>query len=137
MNPKKLSTSLTFIGIFYSLTALIFSCSILTCPFPTITPSIGISSTLKSHFDLLKHNLCFYAIFKDLIIHSLSPFIILASITKSSMYFTNTPSQSNFQKMLCIILQNVPSKLHSPKYITCSSNNPLFVSKATFHSLSS
>jgi len=84
-NPRKLSTSLIFVGVFHSLTAFIFSCSILTCPLPTTTPRIGISSILKLHFDHLKYKLCFSAIFKNWIVHSSNSSIVLAGMTKSSM----------------------------------------------------
>ena len=125
--------SLTFIGILHSFTTLIFSCSILTCLFPTITPRIGISSILKSYFDCLKHRLCFSAIFKNLIILSSNYSIVFAGITKSSIQFASTPLWSNSQKILFIILWNIPSKLHSPKYITYGSNSPLFIRNAAFY----
>ena len=129
--------SLVFVGVFYSFTVLIFSCSILTCPFLTITSRIGISSMLKSHFDCLKHKLCFSAIFRNQIVLSSNSFLVLAGITKLSMQFASTPSWSNFLNILFIILWNVSSELHNPKYMTCGFNKSLFVKKAAFHLSSS
>ena len=128
---------MTLVGVFYSFTALIFSYFIFTWTFPTITPRIGISSMLKSYLDLLKHRLCFSAIFKNQIVLSSSCFFISAGITKSSIWFASTPSCNNSWKMLFIILWNVSGKLHSPKYITCGSNNPLFIKNEAFYLSSS
>ena len=129
--------SLTFVGIFHSFTTLIFSCSILTCLFPTITPRMGISSILKLYFDHLKHRLCFSAIFKNLIVCFSNTSMVFAGITKSSIQFASTPLWSNSQKILFIILLNVSGELHSPKYMTCGSNSPLFVRNVAFHSFPS
>ena len=126
--------SLTFIGVFHFFTALIFSYSILTCPFPTITPRIVIYSILKLYFDHLKYKLYFSAIFKNLIILFSNFSRVFAGITKLSIQFASIPSLSNSWKILFIILQNVPGELHSPKYMTCGSNNPLFVRNTAFYS---
>ena len=133
--PRKLSTSFTFVGILYSLIALTFSFSICTSPFPTHTGSMGISVVLKSHFDHLKHRLCFSAILRNLIVHSSSYFSIFARITKSSMQFARVSLCSSSQKILVIIHWNVPGKLYSPKYITFGLNSPLFVSRTEFQKM--
>ena len=125
--------SLIFVGVFHSFTVLIFSCFILTCPFPTITSKMSISFILKSHFDHLKHRLCFSAIFKNLTVYSSNSSMVFAGMTKSFIQFASIPLWSNSQKILFIILWNVPSELHSPKYMTCGSNSPLFVRNAAFH----
>ena len=72
--------------VIFSLSSLnALSCSIWICPLPTTTPKIGISSMLKLYFDLLKHRLCFSAIFKNWIVISSSSFMVLAGIMKSSI----------------------------------------------------
>ena len=76
---------LDLVSVFYSFTALIFSSSIWTCSFPMTTPNVGIFPILKSHFDLLKHKLCFSDIFKNKIVYSSSSFIIFSGIMKSSI----------------------------------------------------
>ena len=133
-NLRKLSMSLTLVGVFHFFSTFIFSCSILTCPFPTITPSMEISSMLKLYFDCLKHKLCFSTIFRNLIICSFSSSIVFAGIIKLSMQFASTPSWSSSQKILFIILWKVSGKLHSPKYITWGLNSPLLVRNVAFHS---
>ena len=85
MKPRKLLTFFIFVGVFYFLIALTFSSFICTSLFLTYTSSMGISVTLKSHFDCLKHRLCFFAILRNLIVCFSSSSSISAGITKSSM----------------------------------------------------
>ena len=75
----------TFVGVFHSLIALTFSFSICTSPFPTCTPSTGISVVLKLYFNHLKHKLCFSAILRNLIVLFLSSSSVFARITKLSI----------------------------------------------------
>ena len=84
-NFKKLSTFFILVEIFHSMTAFTLLFSICISPYPTTTSRIEISLALKSHFDHLKHRLCFSAIFKNQIILSSSSFLVLVDITKSSI----------------------------------------------------
>ena len=137
VKPKKLLTSFTFASTFYSLIALTFSSSIYTSPFPTCTPSMGISVVLKSHFNLLKYRLYFSIIFRNLIVYFFSSSSVFTRITKLSIQFARFPLCNSSLNMLVIICQKVISELYSPKYITFGLNSPLFIKKAVFHLLHS
>ena len=78
-----LSTFFILVGIFHSITAFTLLFSICTSPYPTTTSRIEIPLASKSHFDHLKHRLCFSAIFKNQIILFSSSFLVLVDITKS------------------------------------------------------
>jgi len=68
--------------LFLTVFTLLFS--IYTSPHSTTTSRIRISLILKSHFDYLKHRLCFSFIFKNKIVLS-SNSLVLVGITKSLM----------------------------------------------------
>ena len=146
VKPKKLLTSFTFVGTFYSLIALTFSSFIQTFLFLTCTPSMGISVVLKLYFNLLKYKLYFNllkyklyfsVIFRNLIVYFSSSSFVFTRITKSSIQFARLSLYNSFLNMLVIICQKVASELYSSKYITFGLNSPLFIKKATFHLLHS
>ena len=137
VKPKKLLTSFTFVGTFYSLIALTFSSFIQTFLFLTCTPSMGISVVLKLYFNLLKYKLYFSVIFRNLIVYFSSSSFVFTRITKSSIQFARLSLYNSFLNMLVIICQKVASELYSSKYITFGLNSPLFIKKATFHLLHS
>ena len=85
-NFKKLSTFFILVGIFHSMTAFTLLFSICTSPYPTTTSRIEISLASKSHFDHLKHRLCFSAIFKNQIFLSSSFFLVLVDICYRTLW---------------------------------------------------